>query len=1072
LDHAGFFQAGGTLSADSLSYLERAADRDLIDALAEGRFVFILDSRQKGKSSVVGHALSVLQKRGTRIVRVDLQRLGSNLDVEKWYAGILNVIGRDLGVAADLFTLWKERLDLGAHARFMEVLELGILDRVEEDIVVMIDEIDFVRSLPFETDEFFAGIRECFNRRAAEPKFCRLTFCLVGVASASQLIDNPETTPFNVGDRIELNDFSRWELRPYEVPLSTHERHGASLLDRVYHWVNGHPYLTQLLCRWIAEDETYRTSKDVDRLVEAQFLSAESRQREPNLADVERRLLKPYIPGTDSTEATALVLDAYRQVLGKGLPSRSVRDDVATVLKLSGAVVEERDRLVSRNRLYARLFGPSFVESAIPRGEAERIRLATKRAKLRVSLAASIAVLTLGLIAGTFAVLARDRNIALSESRQVARRAADEAYRTSMLLASREAFDGAWPTVRELIESQAEYPERGWEWRYWHHRLTRAKVVLPAEPGPGFSRVWVEDGHIIRRRENEFYIDREGPFRVRNFQIAMESAYLLERTIGKGAIKERAKRADRIAELTDGQAVAIAALTGPILLRDPSDERSIEFLDATGKRRYRHPEAIRRAEFSGTDVVLVADGRVTRLDWTTATELWTVSVPGTPVATVSTELSRVVLESNHFGLAVLDLSSGRSVARAPGLTSTPVMVRVLPDLDRAIVSYQNGALLVYDTRTWQPITELDDHVRPVIGLWRDGDRLLSMDSTGEVLSRPTSSLIASDSIALGAGELQSLVISPDGSRLVASSINGKVILLDAKSLQRIRTFEPGRIPSRHDMAFSPDGRQLLYVTPSGVLHIVESESGTPVQTFAAFPYLSARFRPGGGLAATTRQGKLIRIGEDGTEAKVSLDFLASSLAFSSEGNVAVRGFRGEVALFDRRFGLLRQLPAAASPSMVPHLTVYPIEWSSDGRLAAIPTPDRTVRLVGIDEADDRTLGPFESRLWEAKFSPDGSLLLVNGFDLRPSLWDTGTGKRIASFLHGGWVAGACFSADGSRIATACEDGTTRVWDLQGHELARLTKTPRPMFDVVFSPDHRTLFASGTDGIVRAFVAGK
>src|SRR5205807_1847180 len=51
----------------------------------------------------------------------------------------------------------------------------------DASLVIFIDEIDAVRSLPFSTDEFFAAIRECYNRRSEEPAFRRLTFCLLGV---------------------------------------------------------------------------------------------------------------------------------------------------------------------------------------------------------------------------------------------------------------------------------------------------------------------------------------------------------------------------------------------------------------------------------------------------------------------------------------------------------------------------------------------------------------------------------------------------------------------------------------------------------------------------------------------------------------------------------------------------------------------------------------------------------------------------------------------------------------------------------------------------------------------------
>ena len=65
--------------------------------------------------------------------------------------------------------------------------------------IIFIDELDAVRSLPFRTDEFFAAMRECHTRRLQEPDLERLTFCLLGVATPSQLIQDVNTTPFNIG---------------------------------------------------------------------------------------------------------------------------------------------------------------------------------------------------------------------------------------------------------------------------------------------------------------------------------------------------------------------------------------------------------------------------------------------------------------------------------------------------------------------------------------------------------------------------------------------------------------------------------------------------------------------------------------------------------------------------------------------------------------------------------------------------------------------------------------------------------------------------------------------------------
>ena len=84
-------------------------------------------------------------------------------------------------------------------------------------LVIFIDEIDAVRSLPFSADEFFAGIRECYNRRTEDPDFHRLAFCLLGVATPADLIRDSRTTPFNIGKRIELTDFTEAEAAPLAV---------------------------------------------------------------------------------------------------------------------------------------------------------------------------------------------------------------------------------------------------------------------------------------------------------------------------------------------------------------------------------------------------------------------------------------------------------------------------------------------------------------------------------------------------------------------------------------------------------------------------------------------------------------------------------------------------------------------------------------------------------------------------------------------------------------------------------------------------------------------------------------
>ena len=198
--------------------------------------------------------------------------------------------------------------------------------------MIFIDEIDAVRSLPFPTDEFFAAIRQCYNRRTEQPELGRLTFCLLGVATPSDLIRDTRTTPFNIGRRIELNDFTAAESLPLTSGLGRRSKETAALLlNRALWWTGGHPYLTQRLCQAVAEDASVNDATGVDRCCEEMFLSPRARERDDNLLFVRERMLR-------SEADLAGLLSLYRRVCRL----RRVNDDepnpLVSTLRLAGRI--------------------------------------------------------------------------------------------------------------------------------------------------------------------------------------------------------------------------------------------------------------------------------------------------------------------------------------------------------------------------------------------------------------------------------------------------------------------------------------------------------------------------------------------------------------------------------------------------------------------------------------------------------------------------------------------------------------------------------------------------------------
>ncbi|MGB0582206.1 MAG: AAA-like domain-containing protein, partial [Limisphaerales bacterium] len=375
-----FFVTGGTLRPDAACYVERQADKDLYDGLTAGDFCYVLTSRQMGKSSLMVRTVQRLRADGRAVAVLDLTAIGQNLTVDQWYTGLLERAGSQLDLEDEFEDFVEENKSLGpAHRWFAAIREVALTSKdCEQGLVVFVDEIDSVRSLPFSTDEFFAAIRECFNRRSADPELAKLTFCLLGVATPSDLIRDTRTTPFNIGRRIELRDFTKREavglVGGLESQFSGDE--AKILLDRVMYWTNGQPYLTQLFCRALAENTDVATVAKVDRLCETLFLDERAAEKNDNLVFVRERMLRSEV---DRFE----LLNLYAKIHA----GRCVRDDpgnpLVGVLRLSGIAREEKGFLQIRSPIYSRVFNRKWVRHNFPDAEVRRQRKAYRQGVIR-----------------------------------------------------------------------------------------------------------------------------------------------------------------------------------------------------------------------------------------------------------------------------------------------------------------------------------------------------------------------------------------------------------------------------------------------------------------------------------------------------------------------------------------------------------------------------------------------------------------------------------------------------------------------------------------------------------------
>jgi hypothetical protein len=353
------YTVGGTVQASGGLYIPRKADEDLLALCRTGTFAYVLTSRQMGKSSLMVRTAEQLTHEGIRSVIIDLNQIGVLATAAEWYLGLLTKIADDLMLEIDMNSWWQANVHLGVTQRLIKFFKEVLLTEVAEPVVIFIDEIDTTLSLDF-TDDFFAAIRSLYNARAQVPELQRLSFVLIGVATPSDLIMDPRRTPFNIGQRVDLTDFTYREAIPLADGLGLPSDEAMQVLHRVMNWTGGHPYLTQRLCRVIADQNRgYWLEKDVDSAVAGSFFGEMSEQ-DDNLQFVRDML---------TTRAPDLVgvLATYQEIRRGWRPVRDEEQSLVTShLKLSGVVCRDNGVLRVRNRIYKKVFNRRWLKEHWP----------------------------------------------------------------------------------------------------------------------------------------------------------------------------------------------------------------------------------------------------------------------------------------------------------------------------------------------------------------------------------------------------------------------------------------------------------------------------------------------------------------------------------------------------------------------------------------------------------------------------------------------------------------------------------------------------------------------------------
>ena len=189
----------------------------------------------------------------------------------------------------------------------------------------------------------------------------------------------------------------------------------------------------------------------------------------------------------------------------------------------------------------------------------------------------------------------------------------------------------------------------------------------------------------------------------------------------------------------------------------------------------------------------------------------------------------------------------------------------------------------------------------------------------------------------------------------------------------------------------------------------------------------------------------------------------SASAFSPDGKSLALARYATVEIRDTAANAVR-ISIAGLPGKV-----NAVHFSPDGTKLVVASG--ITGLTGVAQIRDAATGDLVREfaqhadvLYDAQFSPDGTLLATAGYDRVIRIWNAAAGTLLRSMdVHKGAVFALAFHPDGQILASASADETVKLWRVaDGERLDTLNAPQGEQVAVAFTPDGEHVISAGAD----------
>ncbi|MDJ0511130.1 MAG: AAA-like domain-containing protein [Crocosphaera sp.] len=1030
------YKVGGSLGFDHPTYVERQADKTLLKELKAGKFCYVFNCRQMGKSSLRVQVMHQLQKEGMSCASVDITSLGSDINQQQWYSGIITqlFLGFKLIGKINLKVWLRERDELSGVQKFSEFLEEVLLVHCPgEKIYIFIDEIDKVLSLKFPLDDFFTLIRFFYNQRAENVKFERLVFSLFGVATPSDLIQDKTQTPFNIGYPIELTGFTSEEIEPLSPGLNVISDAPKEVLNAVLYWTGGQPFLTQKVCDLLLREESIiplnKEKEWVDKMVRELIIKNWESHDEPvHLKTIRERIFR-------KEKKAGRLLGIYQQVLQKGF-IKTDESPEQTELRLSGLVVKRNGKLVVYNRIYQEVFNEKWVNKQL-----EKIRPYSEMLTAWVnSKYEDSSRLLRGQALKDALAWAMDKSLSnldykfLTESQNLDKREAE-----INLAAQQQANE---------ILTQANQKAQ---------KMIRLGIAILAFSFLGATIAFIQAQSAFKKQEEAqmgTQLEQIGDSAWRRFEF--------EQLEGLVSAIEANQKLETIVK--DGRILENYPATSPILTLEQILNRIQEKNKLIG-----HQDAVNSVTFSpdGKWIATASNDGTVRL-WDQQGQQQTIFTghQGNIYHVAFSPNSQTLATAGQDNTArVWDLQ-GKELAVLKGHHASVYSVTFAPNGQSIATASRDNTAKIWD-RQGRLLMVFKGHTKSVddVAFSADG-RLIataSRDGTAKLWDNQGNLLKTLKDNDLG---FYSISFSPDGQSIAAGARDGSIKIWDKQG--NLTLTLKGHQEFVNSVVFSGDGNFIATGSGDGTARLW-SKQGKEISVISGHQdpiYDVALNSQGTGLATASSDGtvKLWAVRQPLENGFDTLDNYITNGDFSRQGNLlAIADESGQVSLWNLQGKKLQQFEAH-------NARINAIRISPDGQMIATTANNGTVRLWNLQGELQGELKDNQVRVYSLNFSPDGTLFAIANRLGEVWLWDIRNNyyqlKQKFTAHEEDNITHLTFSPDSKKIATASVDGIFKISDLQGNLQQSISANQDSINWITFSPDGEQLLTGSEDSSIK------